>query len=63
MDKAKRHIDEAYKLISAIPVKEDAVELMASAKQHLREAFAIIKDAGAKETRKKETRTEEVQDG
>lgn len=56
MDKAKRHIDEAYRLISAIPVKEDAVELMASAKQHLRAAFALIKDAEKNEA-------EEVQDG
>lgn len=56
MDKVKRHIDEAFKLISAIPVKEDGVELMASAKQHLRAAYGLIKDA-------EQPKTEEVQDG
>ena len=53
MDKAKKHIDEAYKLISAIPVAQDNVEIMAAAKEHLRVAFGLLT----------QQEKEEVQDG
>ena len=39
-------IDEAFRLISSIYVRENDVEVMAMAKAHLREAY---KAAGAKE--------------
>lgn len=54
MEKVKKHIDDAFRLISTIPVVQDNVEVMASAKEHLRAAFALLTDM---------EKREEVQDG
>lgn len=42
MDTAKKHIDTAFKLLRAIPVKEDAVDLMFAAKEELRAAYKLL---------------------
>lgn len=43
MDELLKHLETAFKLISAIPVKGDDVEVMASAKNNLRTAYALAK--------------------
>lgn len=39
MTKAQRLIDEAFKFISALPVAGDQVEIMAKARELLRQAY------------------------
>lgn len=39
MTKAQRLIDEAFKYISALPVSGDQVEIMAKARELLRQAY------------------------
>lgn len=41
MDKLKEHIERAYDYLAKIPVKGDAVDLMAMARQELRAAYQI----------------------
>lgn len=43
-DKVRQHIDSAYRLISAIYVRDSAVKVMAMAMQHLEEASAALQD-------------------
>lgn len=43
MTNVQREIDEAFRLLSAIFVSGDGVELMAAAKKHLRRAFEFSK--------------------
>ncbi len=42
MESIKNHIAEAYVLISKIPVSGDSVDLMASARYHLRTIAQIV---------------------
>ena len=51
MTDIQKELDFAFSLISAIPVKGDSVEVMASAKEHLRQAYRIAgeKDGSTKE--------------
>ena len=42
MNEVKKQIDEAFKLISCIPVSGENVEIMASAKAKLRAAYAEL---------------------
>lgn len=44
MDALKKEIDEAYKLLSAILVAGENVELMAGAKEHLRKAYRLANE-------------------
>ena len=44
-----KSIDEAFRLISSIYVKEDDVEVMAAAKLRLRNAYASVKACAEKE--------------
>lgn len=46
MEEIKRNIDEAYRLISSIPVQGEAVDLMAAARAKLRKAYASIEQMG-----------------
>ncbi len=39
MEKLRKHLDQAYRYISKIPVCEDAVDLMALARRELRAAY------------------------
>lgn len=39
MTELQKEIDQAFKLISAVPVSGEAVELMAAARNHLRAAY------------------------
>ena len=41
MNKIQTEINTAFRLISSIPVVEDDVDRMATAKHHLREAFKM----------------------
>lgn len=38
----KKHIEKAFNLLRAIPVKEEAVDLMFMAKEELRAAYKIL---------------------
>ena len=42
MNGIKQHLDNAFKLISSIPVSQDNVEIMATAKAHLRAVYAEL---------------------
>jgi hypothetical protein len=44
MNKAKQHLDNAFRWLSKIPVKEESVDYMAMARQELREAFRALPD-------------------
>lgn len=54
-DKIAKEIDTAFKLISSIYVKENDVDTMAVAKQHLRNAYSLLTTS--------EVKTEEVTEG
>lgn len=41
MTDIQREIDAAFKLVSAIPVRGDAVDLMAAVREHLRSAYNL----------------------
>ena len=41
MTDLQKEIDQAFKLVSAIPVSGDSVELMAAVREHLRKAFGL----------------------
>ena len=43
-DKAIKHLEETFRLISNIPVAGDNVEIMAAAKSELRAAFRDLKE-------------------
>ena len=43
-EKTTKHIEEAFRLISNIPVTGDNVEIMAAAKNELRAAFRDLKE-------------------
>lgn len=44
MNELQKHIDQAYKLISAFAVKGDGVEVIAGVREHLRQAYALAAD-------------------
>lgn len=44
MNNIQKELDQAFKLVSGIPVKGEAVELMFAAKEHLRKAFSLAAD-------------------
>lgn len=41
MSEVQKKINEAFKLLTAIPVSGDQVELMAAAKESLRQAYQL----------------------
>ena len=43
-DKIKKLLENAYNLISTVPVTGDGVERMAVARQNLREAFKLMEE-------------------
>ena len=45
MEKAMKHLDKSFELLSAIPVSHENVERMALAKQELRAAYAALEAA------------------
>lgn len=47
MDEIMEKINNAFKLISSIPVQGDFVEIMASAKENLRAAFQLAEELNA----------------
>ena len=44
-EKLKKEIDTAFGLISTLLVKEDAVDVVATAKAALRRAYALLSDS------------------
>lgn len=44
MNPVKKHLDSAYLWLSKIPVTGEAVDMMAMARQELREAFKALPD-------------------
>lgn len=44
MNTVQKEIDTAYKLLSSIPVKGDAVDAAAACRMSLRKAFEMAKD-------------------
>lgn len=44
MEELKKEMDAAYRLISAIPVSGDMIEVMSEARRHLRAAYKIAED-------------------
>ena len=42
-------LDETFKIISAIPVTGDGVELMAAAREHLRRAYVLTESKEAED--------------
>lgn len=58
MKEVKRHLEEAFQLLSSISVKGDAVDVMAAARANLRTAYRLL-DEKEPESEKAEE-TEEV---
>lgn len=50
MTDLQKELDQAFALVSAIPVSGDGVELMAAAKEHLRNAFKLAEPKKEKES-------------
>lgn len=50
MDEILKEIDAAFKLISTIPVTQDAVDVMAMARHHLRNAASGLEKLKNNET-------------
>lgn len=44
MEELKKEMNAAYKLMDAIPVRGDMIEVMAEARRHLRAAYKIAED-------------------
>lgn len=49
MTDIQKHIDTAFKMLSAIAVSGDNVERMALAKEQLREAYKLLEDSEVSE--------------
>ncbi len=49
MNEVQKEINMAFRLISSIPVKEDAVDYMAAAREHLRNAYNLAEEEKADE--------------
>ena len=47
MNDIQKEINEAYRMVSAVPVSGDAVDVMAGARIHLKEAFRLAGDKSA----------------
>ncbi len=44
MEELKKEMNAAYKLMDAIPVRGDLIEVMAEARRHLRTAYKIAEN-------------------
>ena len=42
MKKIKQHLEEAFHLVSSIPVKGDSVDVMAAVRNNLRAAYRLL---------------------
>lgn len=42
MKEVKKHLEEAFQLLSSIPVKGDAVDVMAAVRVNLRSAYHLL---------------------
>ena len=49
MEDIKRELEEAYKMLSAIAVSGESVDVMAMAREHLRRAYKLADEACAEE--------------
>lgn len=48
MNELQNEIDQAFRLLTALPVSGDGVEIMAGAKEHLRKAYRLVEEKGEK---------------
>ena len=62
MKEIKKHLEEAFQLASSIPVKGDAVDVMAAARANLRAAYRLLDEKGP-ESEKAEESEEVSTDG
>ena len=44
MKKIKQHLEEAFQLVSSVPVKGDAVDVMAAVRVNLRTAYRLLEE-------------------
>lgn len=44
MEELKKELNAAYKLVDAVPVRGDMIEVMAEARRHLRQAYKIAEN-------------------
>lgn len=51
MKETMQHLDEAFRLLSKIPVAGEAVDLMAMARQELRAAYRLLQEQAGKEAK------------
>ncbi len=63
MEKAKKYLSEAFDILGEIPVKGSSVDLMATARRHLRLAYAELEQAEKAKQVDKATTAEEVEHG
>ena len=54
MKEIQQHLEEAFRLISSIPVKGDFIDIMAVARNNLRTAYRLLDE-------KKESRSENAE--
>ena len=59
MEKAMKHLDKSFGILSSIPVSHENVERMALAKQELRAAYAAL-EAAKKDADEKAKKGNEV---
>lgn len=59
MNEVKKHLDTAFQLISTVPVKGDAVEVMAAARANLRAAYQLLDKQKEPETKDPEEVSED----
>ena len=52
MKMVAKHINEAFKLISSLKVSGDAVDVVAVARNYLRQAYALVENEAKKEGEK-----------
>lgn len=60
MKKIKQHLEEAFQLASSIPVKGDAVDLMAVVRANLKNAYRLLDEKEAELTKEGKDDGEEV---
>ena len=63
MEKTKKYLVEAFDILGEIPVKGSNVELMATARRHLRLVYAELEQADKAKQVDKATTAEEVENG
>ena len=61
MKEIKQHLEEAFQLISSIPVKGDAVDVMAVVRADLKTAYHLLNELAAETAKEGTENGEDVQ--